>query len=168
MPAVTVESVHVDAGVAGDVLRLAVLDDGVGGAEPARGSGLVGLTDPVAAIGGILSVRSRPGEGTTPLAETPGPARAKVSGYQACPGKVFLLAGPGVPDGGSGGRARTRVPSGVSVRSQIPRMSSGRPGYAQYLAQPPGRQFVYLAMAKRYLELPQTPGVEQAIAVRIP
>jgi signal transduction histidine kinase len=64
-------AVHVDVGAAGDVLRLAVRDDGGGGADPARGSGLAGLNDRVAAIGGTLSMRSRSGEGTTLLAELP-------------------------------------------------------------------------------------------------
>jgi signal transduction histidine kinase len=64
-------AVHVDVDAAGDVIRLAVRDDGGGGADPARGSGLVGLKDRAEAIGGTLSVRSRPGEGTTLLAELP-------------------------------------------------------------------------------------------------
>jgi signal transduction histidine kinase len=46
-------------------LELTVSDDGVGGADPARGSGLTGLTDRVEAIGGSLSIQSPPGRGTT-------------------------------------------------------------------------------------------------------
>jgi signal transduction histidine kinase len=64
-------AVHIAAGPAGDVIRLAVHDDGDGGADPARGSGLAGLKDRVEAIGGTLSMRSRPGEGTSLLAELP-------------------------------------------------------------------------------------------------
>jgi signal transduction histidine kinase len=45
-------------------LLLAIRDDGVGGADPARGSGLVGLTDRVEALGGSLDIESRPGAGT--------------------------------------------------------------------------------------------------------
>jgi signal transduction histidine kinase len=45
-------------------LLVEVCDDGVGGADPARGSGLRGLADRVAAIGGRLQVSSPPGEGT--------------------------------------------------------------------------------------------------------
>jgi signal transduction histidine kinase len=52
-------------------LVLAVRDDGVGGADPTRGSGLVGLTDRVDALGGSISVRSRQGEGTQITAEFP-------------------------------------------------------------------------------------------------
>jgi signal transduction histidine kinase len=55
--------VRVDDGV----LRLAVTDDGVGGADPARGSGLLGLRDRVEAVAGKMSVRSPPGEGTVVL-----------------------------------------------------------------------------------------------------
>jgi len=52
-------------------LLLSIRDDGVGGAEPARGSGLVGLTDRVEALGGSIQVRSRPGAGTHITAELP-------------------------------------------------------------------------------------------------
>jgi signal transduction histidine kinase len=45
-------------------LRLSVSDDGIGGADPARGSGLTGLTDRVEALGGTISVHSPPDEGT--------------------------------------------------------------------------------------------------------
>jgi signal transduction histidine kinase len=46
-------------------LLLSIRDDGVGGADPTRGSGLVGLTDRVEAIGGTLDITSAPGEGTS-------------------------------------------------------------------------------------------------------
>jgi signal transduction histidine kinase len=45
-------------------LLLSVRDDGVGGADPARGSGLAGLTDRVQALGGSIRVRSAAGAGT--------------------------------------------------------------------------------------------------------
>ena len=48
----------------GDVLRVEVVDDGAGGAEPARGSGLRRLAERVAASGGLLTIESRPGLGT--------------------------------------------------------------------------------------------------------
>jgi signal transduction histidine kinase len=48
----------------GGSLLLSIRDDGVGGADPARGSGLVGLTDRVEALGGSIQVRSEPGDGT--------------------------------------------------------------------------------------------------------
>jgi PAS domain S-box-containing protein len=46
------------------VLRLAISDDGVGGADLTHGSGLLGLNDRVEANGGTFTVESRPGEGT--------------------------------------------------------------------------------------------------------
>ncbi|MDT7651502.1 MAG: hypothetical protein QOI36_2908 [Pseudonocardiales bacterium] len=45
-------------------MRLSVQDDGVGGADPARGSGLVGIRDRVEALGGSFEVTSPVGEGT--------------------------------------------------------------------------------------------------------
>jgi signal transduction histidine kinase len=50
--------------VEGDELDIEVLDDGVGGANPAAGSGLRGLADRVAALQGTLDVASPPGRGT--------------------------------------------------------------------------------------------------------
>ncbi|HEY1357788.1 MAG TPA: GAF domain-containing protein [Thermoleophilaceae bacterium] len=46
-------------------ITVEVRDDGVGGAEPAAGSGLRGLSDRVSALGGVLDVSSPVGEGTT-------------------------------------------------------------------------------------------------------
>ena len=48
-----------------------VEDDGVGGADPGGGSGLRGLDDRVASLGGTLAVDSPPGEGTRVRAEIP-------------------------------------------------------------------------------------------------
>lgn len=48
-----------------------VADDGVGGADPASGSGLRGLADRVEALDGLLQVESRPGVGTRIRAEIP-------------------------------------------------------------------------------------------------
>jgi len=57
--------VRIEADVLDGDLRVSVEDDGVGGANPARGSGLVGLTDRVEALGGKLTLRSPPAGGTT-------------------------------------------------------------------------------------------------------
>jgi PAS domain S-box-containing protein len=46
-------------------LRLSIRDDGVGGADPTRGSGLVGLTDRVEALGGTIDIESALGGGTS-------------------------------------------------------------------------------------------------------
>ena len=51
--------------------RVEVADDGVGGADPAGGSGLRGLADRVAALGGTLEVHSPAGEGTRIAADLP-------------------------------------------------------------------------------------------------
>ena len=48
-----------------------VSDDGVGGADPAQGSGLRGLSDRVAALDGRLELRSTGGDGTTVRATIP-------------------------------------------------------------------------------------------------
>ena len=52
-------------------LRLQISDDGVGGADPSRGSGLVGLKDRIEASGGTFAVESRPGHGTRLTVELP-------------------------------------------------------------------------------------------------
>ena len=46
-------------------LTLSVSDDGVGGADPSRGSGIIGLRDRVEALGGTILVLSPSGQGTT-------------------------------------------------------------------------------------------------------
>ena len=48
-----------------------VSDDGVGGADPGRGSGLRGLSDRVAALDGRLDLTSSDGDGTTVTARIP-------------------------------------------------------------------------------------------------
>jgi signal transduction histidine kinase len=62
---------RVEVAAAGDRLRVTVADNGRGGADPAAGSGLRGLADRVAAIGGRLDVTSPTGAGTTLVADLP-------------------------------------------------------------------------------------------------
>jgi signal transduction histidine kinase len=52
-------------------VRATVADDGVGGAKPGRGSGLIGLVDRVEALGGRFTLESLPGRGTTISIELP-------------------------------------------------------------------------------------------------
>jgi signal transduction histidine kinase len=63
--------VDVSLRLSGRTLALAIRDDGVGGADVSSGSGLVGLTDRVEALGGSVVVDSPPGEGTTITARLP-------------------------------------------------------------------------------------------------
>jgi signal transduction histidine kinase len=63
--------IRVDAEAAGRVLHLCVRDDGAGGADPVRGSGLVGLNDRVEALGGTITIQSPAGEGTSLHAALP-------------------------------------------------------------------------------------------------
>ena len=60
------------------VLRVWVRDDGRGGADFGRGSGLAGLKDRIEALGGRISLNSPPGAGTTLQIALPlsGPARS--------------------------------------------------------------------------------------------
>ncbi len=67
-------SVRVEIRADGETLTVAVRDDGHGGADPERGSGLRGLTDRVAALGGRLAIDSPPDGGTTVRADLPLPA----------------------------------------------------------------------------------------------
>jgi signal transduction histidine kinase len=76
--------VRVAAGERDDRLCLSVRDDGGGGADPARGSGLIGLKDRIEALGGTFSVHSPAGGGTTVSCE------------------LLVVAGSGQPDAGPG------------------------------------------------------------------
>jgi len=72
----------IDLRVQGDdsALTLSIRDDGIGGADPSRGSGIIGLKDRVEALGGTISVLShpateRPCTSGSRLAPAPWPAR---------------------------------------------------------------------------------------------
>lgn len=54
-----------------DLLQLSVCDNGIGGADPGQGSGLVGLRDRVDALGGSLEINSKAGEGTSVVVAFP-------------------------------------------------------------------------------------------------
>jgi signal transduction histidine kinase len=53
------------------ILQLAIRDDGIGRADASQGSGLVGLSDRVEALGGTLEVSSPRAGGTALLIEIP-------------------------------------------------------------------------------------------------
>ena len=63
--------VEVSAEAADGMLRVRVRDDVVGGADPARGSGLLGLKDRIEALGGTFAVHSPVGRGTMVTCEVP-------------------------------------------------------------------------------------------------
>ena len=62
---------HVDLEVRDGTLQLSIRDDGKGGADHTRGSGIVGLIDRIEALGGTIVVESPPGEGTSIALELP-------------------------------------------------------------------------------------------------
>ncbi len=64
-------SVSLSLATDGEVAMLRVRDDGVGGADAARGSGFAGLADRMEALGGALEVDSPAGVGTTVTATVP-------------------------------------------------------------------------------------------------
>jgi signal transduction histidine kinase len=63
--------VHVDVEAVDGAVRIAVRDDGAGGADPALGSGLVGLRDRIEALRGSMRIESAAGAGTSVYAEVP-------------------------------------------------------------------------------------------------
>jgi signal transduction histidine kinase len=63
--------VHVSVEADGANLRLSIRDDGIGGADLARGSGLIGLKDRVEALGGQLEISSIAGHGTSLMVTIP-------------------------------------------------------------------------------------------------
>jgi signal transduction histidine kinase len=71
--------VTVQVGTADGQLTMEVADDGVGGADPSRGSGLRGLTDRVAAVDGSLEVHSPTGQGTRLRVRIPIPVLAEAT-----------------------------------------------------------------------------------------
>jgi signal transduction histidine kinase len=63
--------VHVAVDAGDHILRVSIRDDGIGGADPDRGSGLLGLQDRAEAIGGTVILQSPPGAGTSLHLELP-------------------------------------------------------------------------------------------------
>ncbi len=61
----------VSVAMEGNTLLIEVRDDGIGGANPSRGTGLIGLADRVEAVDGVLTIASPPGVGTTLLVRLP-------------------------------------------------------------------------------------------------
>jgi signal transduction histidine kinase len=57
-------AVTIDVDIDDDQVLIVVRDDGVGGADPGAGSGLLGLRDRIEAVGGHIEIASRPHRGT--------------------------------------------------------------------------------------------------------
>jgi PAS domain S-box-containing protein len=72
-------TVRVRVSATGERVVVEVSDDGLGGADPAGGSGLRGLADRVEALGGTLAVVSSAGAGTSLRAEIPVPGRTSTA-----------------------------------------------------------------------------------------
>jgi len=112
------------AAVEGDGrLVITVADDGLGGADPAAGSGLRGLTDRLAAVDGRLLVRSPDGGGTVIRAELPLQSRASATTMPAA-----VQADPSA-------LARVRaVPEALVVRKRRGRVSVSSPVFLMVAA----------------------------------
>ena len=65
------DTVTVEVGVTTDTLIVEIVDDGIGGADSERGTGLRGLADRIEALNGNLRVWSSVGKGTRVRAEIP-------------------------------------------------------------------------------------------------
>ena len=65
------DRVAVDIAASNGTVEVTIADDGAGGADTAKGSGLRGLVDRVTAVGGRLDVTSPPGQGTRLSARLP-------------------------------------------------------------------------------------------------
>jgi len=63
--------VEVCAHAAATELRLEIRDDGTGGVDRAKGTGLTGLVDRVEALGGKMTIQGPTGSGTSLLATIP-------------------------------------------------------------------------------------------------
>jgi signal transduction histidine kinase len=75
------DTVGVEVRGNGDAVLVSVADDGVGGADTGRGSGLAGLADRVEAVGGRLEIKSPPGEGTRLSARLPARVLGSLNGH---------------------------------------------------------------------------------------
>jgi signal transduction histidine kinase len=85
----------IDLRVHGDdsALTLSIRDDGKGGADPSRGTGITGLNDRVEALGGTISVLSPPGRGTTLHVRLPADPSAAARADRSWPGGTVTAAG---------------------------------------------------------------------------
>ena len=79
---------------AGGRVMVAVADDGRGGADPDRGTGLRGLADRLEALGGALRIESSVGAGTRLAAELPLSGSSSSASRSTGTGRPDPSAGP--------------------------------------------------------------------------
>jgi signal transduction histidine kinase len=75
------ETANVQVRSSGGSLFVTIADDGIGGAELERGSGLRGLADRVGAVGGVLDLMSPPGEGMRLRVRLPAKVLGSLNGH---------------------------------------------------------------------------------------
>jgi signal transduction histidine kinase len=85
-------NVNVDVRCADGILCIVARDNGVGGADPARGSGLTGLRDRIETLGGTIAVRSPKGEGTAVEVALPLDGDRRAAYHEQ--GLLYSLAAP--------------------------------------------------------------------------
>ena len=130
--------VRVDVTLRGRAVVASVADDGAGGAAPPRGSGLGGLADRVAAVGGRLAIESPEGSGTCLRATIP------VAPYRTAREPILELGYRG--DGGLGDRLIAEIIAGTkTVTASLARdwdLEGGPPRIGQRLPvhDPEGRR----------------------------
>jgi len=119
-------AVHVAVEARDGILGLSIRDDGRGGADPARGSGLIGLTDRVDALGGTIEVASPVGAGTTLLIRLPSTRADRAFAFgQSGSGNSACKDVPAPT-----GLCTVIVPPSASTRSLSPTRPVPRPGSA--------------------------------------
>ncbi|WUU94825.1 AAA family ATPase [Actinoallomurus sp. NBC_01490] len=87
-------TVTIETDTTGTVLHVTVRDDGVGGADFSRGTGLLGLKDRVEALGGRIRLDSPRGTGTNLRAELPLTTTNDAKGEPTPPGRDLPTASP--------------------------------------------------------------------------
>lgn len=89
------ERVWIDISGRGRTLRVTVTDDGSGGADPSRGSGLRGIERRLAAFDGVLALNSPPGGSTTATIDLPFALAAAQRDTPSMPKWMYAVVGIG-------------------------------------------------------------------------
>jgi signal transduction histidine kinase len=105
--------VHLDVEEEDSVLRVSIRDDGVGGADPSEGSGLIGLRDRVEALGGTMEITSPPG--AAPRSTSASRSRVSRSRADRRPGRELRSGRRAVDPWSDAAHARHLVAHDVAV-----------------------------------------------------